>query len=275
MHKVLQTAIRERKPAVIRVLFSFITNEIPSWSKNNPHLGSCVFDNLLQLALETGEREIVELVVATDLDLSVLMNSTELLVKFIEMGCLNDLSYLKTEHLLLNTIQKEKIIFIIEYLFKNPHLYQQAILKLLFWSQSKNKLEIFTIILSQISFPLSLLERDYFPQGSNYFHVAAQTGRIGILRLLLSNEMEMINSKNNYGQTPLHFAAYTTQEEIVHLLLSSGCDSTIWDNNGQTPFEIALLQLQKKNWKEDYQEMVVFNEIVSELETHTLRNVLQ
>jgi len=86
---------------------------------------------------------------------------------------------------------------------------------------------------------------------------------------------EMINSKNNYGQTPLHFAAYTTQEEIVHLLLSSGCDSTIWDNNGQTPFEIALLQLQKKNWKEDYQEMVVFNEIVSELETHTLRNVLQ
>lgn len=93
------------------------------------------------------------------------------------MGCFDTISYLKLDLLLLNTTEKERILFILYKLFEKPLLFQQAILKLLFWAQMNNKFDIFKLTLERITFPLSLLHNDYFPEGANFFHVAAQTGR--------------------------------------------------------------------------------------------------
>lgn len=55
--------------------------------------------------------------------------------------------------------------------------------------------------------------------------------------------------KNKFGYTALHVAAYNGNLDMFILLLSSGADYSICDQNGKTPFDILLKFYSKSHIK--------------------------
>jgi ankyrin repeat protein len=51
---------------------------------------------------------------------------------------------------------------------------------------------------------------------------------------LLANKAD-VNTRNNAGVTPLHWAARYDQKEEAELLLAHGADVNALDNRGETP----------------------------------------
>jgi ankyrin repeat protein len=77
--------------------------------------------------------------------------------------------------------------------------------------------------------------------GSMSLHVAAEEHDTRIMRLLLSTEN--INTTNNIGRTPLHFAVFNTCEDaldIVKILVHEyGASLQLKDRFGRTPVDLA------------------------------------
>jgi ankyrin repeat protein len=59
--------------------------------------------------------------------------------------------------------------------------------------------------------------------------------REAVVQVLLATGDVDVDSKDNYGQTPLSFAAQNGHEAIVSLLLEKGADPAIRDSSGLTP----------------------------------------
>nr|XP_022912168.1 ankyrin repeat domain-containing protein 27-like [Onthophagus taurus] len=111
------------------------------------------------------------------------------------------------------------------------------------------------------------------PEGYTPLHIAAKFGRLDILRLLLDSGALinsktckdlysalhlackykrkrivkellkcgncLIDSRDHFGNTPLHYAVYNNDLEIFEMLLSEGCDFNIKNNQGETVWKIA------------------------------------
>ncbi|KAK3725015.1 hypothetical protein QZH41_017479, partial [Actinostola sp. cb2023] len=75
--------------------------------------------------------------------------------------------------------------------------------------------------------------------GQLAIHCAAARSRPGILEELLVKGKANPNYKDNSGFTALHIAANTGRLEIVQVLLRHGADVTLRDNDGNTPAHIA------------------------------------
>jgi len=56
-----------------------------------------------------------------------------------------------------------------------------------------------------------------------------------------------VGHKNKYGATPLHAAADFLNMKIVQLLLSHGADKEAINDDGKTPFELAVAEIKNKN----------------------------
>jgi nitrate reductase NapAB chaperone NapD len=69
-------------------------------------------------------------------------------------------------------------------------------------------------------------------------HLAAYFGLTKTIRILLKNGHDK-DSKDDYAQTPLSWAASEGQEEVVKLLLEEGVDADSKDDCGQTPLSRA------------------------------------
>ena len=52
--------------------------------------------------------------------------------------------------------------------------------------------------------------------------------------------VEDVNAKDDYGRTPLHWAAYEKNLEIIQLLIEKGADVNAIDNDGNTPLQSAV-----------------------------------
>ena len=60
-------------------------------------------------------------------------------------------------------------------------------------------------------------------------------------RKLLKHNPDLVYTKNNYGATPLHWAAAKGHEEMVKLLLINKARVDSKNIYGQTPIELALM----------------------------------
>lgn len=81
--------------------------------------------------------------------------------------------------------------------------------------------------------------------GDTALHFAVEWGHNATVTELLNRlhtdqqRTELILAQNNRGETALHLAAQFGQNEIVQILLAHGADSTIQNNDHQTPAAVA------------------------------------
>ncbi|KAJ6637022.1 Ankyrin repeat domain-containing protein 16 [Pseudolycoriella hygida] len=75
-------------------------------------------------------------------------------------------------------------------------------------------------------------------------HVAAQNGRLSILRYLVEEKDASIELKNNNRKTPLHEAAQFSQYKIVEYLIEKGADVNAIKNADWTPLMLACTKIR-------------------------------
>ena len=72
--------------------------------------------------------------------------------------------------------------------------------------------------------------------GNTLLLVAAQSGYLGLLQLLLKRGAE-VNAQNKLGNTPLHYSMHFKHEECTQVLLKRGADDLVVNGEGLTPYE--------------------------------------
>lgn len=75
--------------------------------------------------------------------------------------------------------------------------------------------------------------------GDTPLHYAAAYGYTNIGKELVAH-MAKINIRNNLGETPLHTAVFWGHKEIIEFLLSYGADKTSKTKKGNTPLDYAV-----------------------------------
>ena len=76
--------------------------------------------------------------------------------------------------------------------------------------------------------------------GDTPLHYAAANGRRAVAEFLVTNKAD-VNAKGRNGSTPLHYAAFGGNGDVTELLLAHGADVNAKDNKGNTPMSIATL----------------------------------
>ncbi|WP_265025372.1 ankyrin repeat domain-containing protein [Wolbachia endosymbiont (group B) of Pammene fasciana] len=76
--------------------------------------------------------------------------------------------------------------------------------------------------------------------GWNPLHFAVASGSIGVVEILIANGVN-VNVADQNGFTPLHCAAHNANKEIVELLLDKGANVDAVNQNGCTPLHCATI----------------------------------
>ena len=76
---------------------------------------------------------------------------------------------------------------------------------------------------------------------STPLHWAAYTGNTDVISLLI-NFGAKLDMQETDGRTPLHLAAFEGHEEAVKVLLAAGSDYTYADESQKTPCDVAIMQ---------------------------------
>ncbi len=72
-------------------------------------------------------------------------------------------------------------------------------------------------------------------------HVAVWHGNLEVIKFLIDELKIDINARNKYGETPLHYAAKTNNEQLITYLLNRGANPNIKDNEHRTPYDVTYL----------------------------------
>ena len=75
--------------------------------------------------------------------------------------------------------------------------------------------------------------------GNTALHLASANGFLDVVKYLVDELHCDINPKNKSLSTPLSWAAFNGQKEIVEFLLEKGADFDIKNSNGKKPSELA------------------------------------
>lgn len=74
----------------------------------------------------------------------------------------------------------------------------------------------------------------------SYLHaIVRQTGDIGMLNVFLDARLDLLKSKDAYGNTLLHIAAKTGKMDVISFLLSKGLDPLCRNSRYETPRIVA------------------------------------
>lgn len=98
-------------------------------------------------------------------------------------------------------------------------------------------------------------------------HHASQSGRTGIVELLLSKGAD-VRARDSYGETPLHYAVDSGNLEVVKLLVEAGSDLDARNELGELPTEMLRIRAgdipcpihQDELWEETHE--FLFGEVV-------------
>ncbi|XP_004602631.2 transient receptor potential cation channel subfamily A member 1 [Sorex araneus] len=100
----------------------------------------------------------------------------------------------------------------------------------------------------------------YEDENAPPLHYAAEEGQIQLMEMIINDSScETVNMMDNYGNTPLHWAAGKNQVESVKFLLSKGANPNLRNNNMMAPLHLAVQGLH--------------NEVVKVLTEHSGTNV--
>jgi hypothetical protein len=72
-------------------------------------------------------------------------------------------------------------------------------------------------------------------------NLAAKCKNLGLIEKVIRDYPKACAIKDQYGQTPLHLAAFHGNREAVSMLIKQKVDINATDNNLQTPLRLALL----------------------------------
>ena len=75
--------------------------------------------------------------------------------------------------------------------------------------------------------------------GNTALHLASANGFIDVVKYLVNELHCDINAKNNSLSTPLSWAAFNGQKNVVEFLLEKGADFDLKNINGKKPSELA------------------------------------
>ncbi|KAN0094142.1 ankyrin [Hyaloscypha variabilis] len=100
----------------------------------------------------------------------------------------------------------------------------------------ENRWDQLASFLSRIADPEILL-----PDGRSLLHVAAQSGSlIWTTALLKFHEERLIDTQDENGWTPLHYAVDKGHTKVAQKLISSKCLVNVFDKSGWTPLHAAI-----------------------------------
>jgi ankyrin repeat protein len=77
-------------------------------------------------------------------------------------------------------------------------------------------------------------------------HDAARTGDLAKVKSLVNEHPDLVSSKDEqYGQTPLHIAAFNDHKDVAEFLLTNKADVNAKAKNGSTPLHLAAAKGNK------------------------------
>lgn len=97
-------------------------------------------------------------------------------------------------------------------------------------------------------------------EGAHPIHLAVLKGNEEIAKLLLDNGAKIdLEADNKDKASPLHWAAFFNQKEMVYLLIQAGAPLNRLDANGATPIDVATFakELTRNNEKLDLLEDII------------------
>ncbi|MFZ0564738.1 MAG: ankyrin repeat domain-containing protein [Chlamydiales bacterium] len=103
-------------------------------------------------------------------------------------------------------------------------------------------------------------DRDF--KGDTALHLAAEKGKVDILKALLLHKPD-INAKNNSGETPLLVAIRKGNSEVVKILLNHKANISAADKHGETPFT-EFIKRKEEKIIEDLLENINVNQVKDE-----------
>ncbi|QQR48845.1 ankyrin repeat domain-containing protein [bacterium] len=120
-------------------------------------------------------------------------------------------------------------------IFKDINVKQQVTGKtLLIYAVEFNKINLIKLLLSRNDINVNAKNNE----GRVALHYAAMLGQQDSVKLLLNNKGIDINAQDNHGRTVL-FSIYKEHGDLMKLLLESGANPFIKDNDGKTALDSA------------------------------------
>jgi len=102
-------------------------------------------------------------------------------------------------------------------------------------------------------------------RGNTALHKAAFNGHLGIVKYLVDEKKVDINKADNDGEIALHFAAKSDKMTVVKFLLNKGADSSLKDQDGKTPRDLADSENMKQLIKEAENKQAIPKKNVSSI----------
>src|ERR1041384_6319706 len=79
------------------------------------------------------------------------------------------------------------------------------------------------------------------PTFAEGIHRAADHGDLAIVQGFLAGTPELVDSRDEQGMTPLHYAALNGSKELIRMLVASHADISARNDEGATPLHLAVI----------------------------------